>query len=102
MREFTKGLSIMGGTLLAPPLIVCLAVTFDTDPMKVVFGLVWGFCLLSVGIFLYFLPIMLMANCDRGRIKLVFLLNLILGWTLIGWLVCLAIALASPNVTQRA
>ena len=59
-------------------------VEHQNDPWRIFFGI-----LLSVITFLYLLPfgVSLMRN---GRNKLaVFLLNLFLGWTFIGWVVAL-------------
>lgn len=49
--------------------------------------------LLAVGgISLYFLPALICPN-DSSNSTTLFLVNLVVGWTIIGWFICLAWAL---------
>lgn len=52
----------------------------------------WSLALLA-GI--YFFPTLLSAN--RKHLGLVFVLNLLFGWTIIVWVVCILVALFSPK-----
>lgn len=49
--------------------------------------------MIVVGLGLYFLPTIIGANRKVVNIGSVFAINLLLGWTLIGWAVALAMAL---------
>jgi hypothetical protein len=48
--------------------------------------------LVLVGLFLYFLPSLLAARRQVPNAGSVFVLNLFLGWSLIGWVIALAMA----------
>jgi hypothetical protein len=55
----------------------------------VVFGLIFG----------YLLPSIVANNRYHKNINSIFIINLFLGWTLLGWVICLAWALSS-NVEE--
>lgn len=42
-----------------------------------------------IGLIFYFLPAMIAFNNNHPRAKLIFVLNIFFGWTLIGWIVLL-------------
>lgn len=42
-----------------------------------------GLVLLVLGVYVYFLPTWFAR--DKGRLASIFVLNLFLGWTLVGW-----------------
>lgn len=62
-------------------------------------GAAGGFILLAVTLFLYFIP----TFVGRGRKNAgaIFVLNLLLGWTLIGWVAALCWAMASEGASQH-
>lgn len=62
---------------------------------------IFGMIMLAVGVMLYFLPL-LVAN-SRGREGQVWIgfANLILGWTIIGWIVLLVIAFTGDSKKDR-
>jgi hypothetical protein len=53
-----------------------------------------GFIVLSlIALFLYFLPT-IVANSRKRQVGSIFVLNLFLGWTLLGWVVALVWAMS--------
>ena len=57
--------------------------------------------LLVIVLPLYFLPTIVAAIRKTENIGWVVLINVLLGWTLIGWAVALAMAVSSPSPTGR-
>lgn len=53
-----------------------------------------GFLVILVAALLYFFPAVIARKKPNG--KSVFVINLFLGWTLIGWVVALAMAVSNP------
>lgn len=51
---------------------------------------------------IYFLPSLIASKRRHRSGGSVFVLNLFLGWTLIGWVVALAISLSSDVATAKA
>ena len=51
-------------------------------------GLLWGFFLLCGGL-IYFLPALIAHNRKHKNRDPIFLLNLFLGWTFLGWVIAL-------------
>jgi hypothetical protein len=49
-------------------------------------------------IFMYFLPAFVAAWTKHRNVTAIFLINLFLGWTLIGWVVALVWAVSKPQV----
>jgi hypothetical protein len=70
---------------------------------SVSFGVIIVLGLIVLSILIYFIPAILAANrklaCGAG---IVFLVNLLVGWTLIGWLVCLLWAALGQSEQQVA
>jgi hypothetical protein len=68
-----------------------------------ILGAIEGAILLSilVGLFIYFLPTFVASWRRSTNGTLVFLLNLLLGWTLLGWIVALVIAALSQTKDSR-
>jgi len=52
-------------------------------------------------ILLYFCPTMIAVDRRARPLGLVVLLNLVLGWTIVGWFAALLIALLSPTLPAR-
>lgn len=53
--------------------------------------------LFLIGLPMYFLP-SIIANCyKKSQMLAIFLLNLLLGWTIIGWIVALIWAVIKEN-----
>ena len=57
--------------------------------------------LLVIVLPLYFLPTIVAAVRKTENIGWVVLINVLLGWTLIGWAVALAMAVSSPSPAGR-
>jgi hypothetical protein len=62
--------------------------------MESVMDLVQGFFLLIVLVFLYFLPALLANGRKHPNFAPIFIVNLFFGWTLLGWVICLAWSLS--------
>ena len=56
-----------------------------------------GFVALMIWTMLYFWPTAVALNKKRANTGAVFMLNLFLGWTLIGWVVALCWAMTTPT-----
>jgi len=61
-----------------------------------------GFILLGLGMLFYFLPSILARGRNHHNTGAVFVINLLLGWTLVGWAVALAWAFTTPAPAQPA
>jgi hypothetical protein len=53
--------------------------------------------LIVFGIGLYFLPSMIAKQRNHHQFKMILVLNIFLGWTFIGWVVCLAMSLSATQ-----
>jgi hypothetical protein len=47
--------------------------------------LLWALCLLTIALFVYFLPALNAVSRRHRNVNAIAVLNLLLGWTLIGW-----------------
>lgn len=61
---------------------------------------IMGFIFIILLIALYFLPTIIAYNRKYQNRMSVFVIDLFLGWTLIGWVIALALSLAS-NVEEN-
>jgi hypothetical protein len=52
-------------------------------------GAIAGLLVLLVGLFFYFLPFVVALMRGHKNATAIFVLNLLLGWTLIGWVIAL-------------
>jgi Superinfection immunity protein len=59
-----------------------------------------GIIFLLVGLFVYFMPTILAKGRNHHNASAVFIINLLLGWTLVGWAVALAWAFTTPAPAQ--
>jgi len=50
-----------------------------------------------LGMFLYFIPSMFAFNRDHDQKAAIFVLNLLLGWTILGWVGALVWAFITPK-----
>lgn len=55
--------------------------------------------MLFIGLMIYFLPSVI--GMDKRNSTSIFLLNLFLGWSLIGWVVAIVWATAKDNTVQK-
>jgi len=58
------------------------------------------FILLALVLFFYFAPAIMAYSRKTTNSAQVFVINLFLGWTLLGWVIALAMA-CSPNVLTK-
>lgn len=56
-----------------------------------------GFVAVMIWTMLYFWPTAVALNKKRANTGAVFMLNLLLGWTLIGWVIALVWAMTTPR-----
>jgi hypothetical protein len=52
-------------------------------------GIAWLIALWAVGLFFYFLPAFIAWQRDHHALLAIFILNLLLGWTFLGWVAAL-------------
>jgi hypothetical protein len=55
------------------------------------------FLSVAVGLFIYFLPAFIARKRNNPNATAIFVLNLLLGWSLIGWLIALVWAFSGEN-----
>ena len=55
---------------------------------------------LLVGVVLYFLPTIIVVKRQSASVTPVVLVNLLLGWTIIGWIIALIWSLSAKGVDQ--
>lgn len=53
--------------------------------------------LLFIFLFVYFLPSIIAARSNRDNVSSIFVINLIIGWSIIGWFIVLAWGLSNPK-----
>jgi hypothetical protein len=64
-------------------------------------GTVAGFALIVAGIVLYILPSLVASYRRCDKLSPVVVVNIFLGWTVIGWIVALAMAVSGPSRRPR-
>lgn len=64
----------------------------------IIYGM--GFGLISLLLFLYFLPTVIAWFRRKSNTAAIFVLNLFLGWTFVGWIVSLVWAVTKDNKQQ--
>lgn len=86
MRKMLSAIIIAG--LLSGILLLagCIVVPFGWVPWNLSF--IWG----PFALALYFLPTIIGALRRKQNLVGIFLLNLLLGWTLVGWIIALVMA----------
>ncbi len=55
---------------------------------------------LIFGLFIYFIPYIVSSARGKQNSLAIFLLNIFLGWTLVGWVVALVWAVSKDNIPQ--
>jgi len=60
-----------------------------------------GFVFLIVAVLIYFLPALVAQHRGRDGLLLIALLNALLGWTVLGWLVLLVVAFTGESRKAR-
>lgn len=63
-------------------------------------GMLFGLAILFCSIVFYFIPIAVAQYRKSLNMTTVVLLNIFLGWTVIGWIIALIIAFAGDSATQ--
>lgn len=61
-----------------------------------------GIVLLLILVVGYFLPTLIAQHRKRDGLGMIFLLNLLLGWTVIGWIVMLVVAFTGESGAAKA
>lgn len=64
-----------------------------TDPLILLLGCVG----LGIGLFIYLMPAIIGVLRNHRNMVLVILLNVFLGWTLVGWIATLIFSLVGPR-----
>lgn len=63
--------------------------------------LIEGVLYLIIALALYFLPALIAQHRGRDGLGMITLLNLILGWTVLGWIILLVVAFTGENAASR-
>ena len=104
MNTIPHGLGFAVGTTLAILLVASilaisiLATVGAVTPIEVIYLTV----LYSLVIFVYFLPSIIAFRRGKPNRWSVGVLNLFLGWTFIGWVICLAMAVSGAKKRSEA
>jgi hypothetical protein len=77
---------IVGAFALGLPALFCLLGILAAKDSDAVGSAVMVFFWLSIGIALYFLPSLIAGNRAHHQSIAIFVLNLVFGWTFIGWI----------------
>jgi Superinfection immunity protein len=64
------------------------------------FGFLFGFPFLLTGFFLYFLPTIIAMARGKTNLAPILLVNLFLGWSVVGWIVAMVWAVSIERVDQ--
>jgi hypothetical protein len=72
------------------------------DGAATVFGLLVVLLVLALGVLLYFLPAIIGSKRQVNSSGWLFVINLLLGWTGLGWIVCLLWAVCGQTKAQDA
>ena len=68
--------------------------------MELAVGIILGLALLAVALAVYFLPTVIAYARVKRNIWAIFALNLLLGWSVIGWIISLVWALTVDQVDE--
>ena len=63
--------------------------------------MVWAITAFLVTVLLYFMPTLNARSRAHPSLPSIFLVNLLLGWTLIGWLVAIMWSTSGPDSSRR-
>lgn len=77
-------------------ILILFAAASGNDSLNLINSGVISLALVAVCVFLYFLPTYLAYTHEHHNTVAIFALNLLLGWTLIGWIAALVWALTRP------
>jgi Superinfection immunity protein len=56
-----------------------------------------GLIALSIGLLLYLIPTLVAYSCSHHQATAIFALNLLLGWTVLGWMISLVWGLTATR-----
>lgn len=87
-----KGLAVAAGVLLALIVLPWLADLLGSDVM----GTFWGFVILGLLAVGYFVPTVVATLRKHRQAGAIIAVNVLLGWTFIGWVVALVWAMTNP------
>ena len=59
-----------------------------------------GILVLGLGVFFYFLPTIIAGHRGHPNMSPIWVVNLLLGWTVLGWVVALAWSLTAFNASK--
>ena len=65
------------------------------------FSIIGGVVLPIVFLFLYFLPALVANHRGRESQGMIWLVNILLGWTVLAWIVLLVVAFTGESKTER-
>ena len=65
-------------------------------------GIISGIIFIAVAIPIYFFPAIIAWFRQHERLAAIFLLNALLGWTVVGWIATLLWALSGPGAAESS
>ena len=89
--NFLKNFFAVWGFFIAIIAILCISANKDLPLSQDVFPLI----MLAIGSLIYFIPTIIAGGRKKRNSGAIFVLNLLLGWTFIGWVVSLIWALTN-------
>ncbi len=60
-----------------------------------------GIIIICIYLAIYFIPTIVASGRDHEKEQSIFVINLFLGWTLLGWVICLAWAVGGGKTTSN-
>ena len=63
-------------------------------------GIIFGIIFVIVGVPLYFFPAIIAWYRQHPRLEVVFLVNALVAWTVVGWLVTLLWSFSGPGAAE--
>jgi hypothetical protein len=92
----TRVLALLALLLAQPALSQERGPRSDTSPFEVFLYIVLAFLVPTIIILVYFFPSMVASRRGNRNTKAIYVLNLFLGWTELGWIVALVWAFTEP------
>ena len=84
------------GLIVGVPLALILRSRYQIEIFQGLAGLLSLVILQIIFLFLYFIPSFVAYHANKFRFLPVFFMNLFLGWTFVGWVIALVLAVWKP------
>lgn len=77
--------------------MILLDATTTASPLEIIAGLIFILIGAALALGIYFLPTLIAYKRHATGFKRILVLNLLLGWTLVGWIITLLAAIVNPR-----